>query len=201
MDALVIGKPNVGKSLFVVNFASYLGLKDLRMEMTDSDGLIRNQRIPLDRARRLLVSHLAHKTITVQSVQLEIAYGKTKRTLTMVDTVGISEGIHDDPEIRRAMSTTLARLEQSDVILHIVDASAVGQHRIESLGAVDDEIARYASLIRPYAILANKMDKTSSIEGFDLIRDRFRGLAVIGISALTRRGFREVKAFVYRHLA
>lgn len=201
MDALVIGKPNAGKSLFVVNFAAYLGLKDIRLEMIDRDGVQRHQRLPLDRARRQLVSRVAHKTGTVQSIEIDLAYGKTRRTLTMTDTVGIGEGIHQETAIRRAMAETLDQLGRSQLVLHLVDASAIGSGRIEAVGPVDDEIARYASLMGPYAILANKLDVPGAGDGLQRVRDRYRGLPVIGISALTRRGFREVKAFVFRHLA
>lgn len=201
METLIIGKPNVGKSLFLINFAAYLGLKQIRVSMTDSDGLVRRQQIPLDKARRQMVSHTVHKTTAVQTIDLEIAYGKSKRTLSMIDTVGVTDDIHQEASIRRAMAVTLDRMQRAQIILHIVDASAVSAHSIESPGAVDDEIANYASLLVPYVILANKMDKTHAADGLLAIRERFASVPVIAISALTRRGFREVKGFVFRHLA
>ncbi len=169
--------------------------------MTDGEGGAHHQRLPLERARHQLVSRAPHRTGVAHLIAIELADGKSRRTLTLVDTVGISEGIHDQLMVRRAMADTLDRLSHSHLVLHLVDACAVHTDRVEALGAVDDEIVRYASPNRPYAILANKMDAPGSADGLRLVRDRYRGLPVLGISALTRRGFREVKSFVFRHLA
>ncbi len=201
MEAFVIGKPNVGKSLFVVNFASYLGLREIRLQVAQSDGTVTVRKLSLEEARHKLVSHKAHKTMEMQEVTVGVAIGKTSRTLTLLDTVGISEGIHEDPEVRRAMATTLARLSSADLVLHMVDVSAVGYRASHAPGLVDDEIREYARLLGPYAVLANKMDKPDTAEFVRQLKNRYQDVSVIPVSALTRRGFREVKAFVFRHMA
>ncbi|WP_430626327.1 hypothetical protein [Sulfobacillus thermotolerans] len=70
MDALVIGKPNVGKSLFVLNFASYLGLREIRLDVMSSDDRVSVRRVSLEDAKRKLVSHTAHKTLLPRRVDL-----------------------------------------------------------------------------------------------------------------------------------
>lgn len=196
MQALIIGKPNTGKSLFAINFAAYLGLKEMRLEVADGEGRRRRQRLPLDEARLQLVSRLAHKTVHLQPLTVDVAWGRSKRTLTLMDTVGLTDTVHPDPAIRRAMAVTLERLTKADVILHVIDASAVHVRRPQTLGPVDDAIAHCAGLWGSYAILANKLDVPVAHEGLKWIKERYRTVPIIGISALTHKGFREVKTFV-----
>ena len=56
MELLIVGKPNVGKTLLMINFAAYLGLRELHLEVSEGDGVRRSQRLTTDRARRDLVS-------------------------------------------------------------------------------------------------------------------------------------------------
>ncbi|MCY0909569.1 GTPase [Sulfobacillus sp. hq2] len=200
MDALVIGKPNVGKSLFVLNFASYLGLREIRLDVMSSDDRVSVRRVSLEDAKRKLVSHTAHKTLLPRRVDLVLPNGKNPKHLSIIDTVGISEGIHHVADVRQAMASTLARISSADMVLHLVDVSRLGHKSIEAPGPVDEEIARYAKLLGPYAILANKVDKPGAADGVHQLREQFRGIPVIPISALTRRGFREVKALIFRYM-
>ncbi|MCY0881073.1 MAG: GTP-binding protein, partial [Firmicutes bacterium] len=109
----MIGKPNVGKSLFAVNFAAYLGVKELRMQVAAGDGIVHQQELPIDQARRQLVSHQYHKTLNLQEMAIDVAWGKSTRTLVLMDSVGIAEGIHEQAEIRQAMAATLEQLGKS----------------------------------------------------------------------------------------
>lgn len=198
MEALIIGKPNVGKSLFLINFAAYLGARELSLAVTDDDGVIRRRRLPFESARRQLVSPSPQKTAAVQPLECHVAaWTRAKRLLTLVDSPGIPEGIAADPATRRAVAVTLDRLDRSDLIFHILDATAArGQPDPET---VDDEIARYAPRLKPYAILANKMDRAPADDGLRVLRARYPGCPVLPVSAVTRQGFREVKAFLLRH--
>ncbi|PSR29742.1 50S ribosome-binding GTPase [Sulfobacillus thermosulfidooxidans DSM 9293] len=201
MEALVIGKPNVGKSLFVINFAAYLGVKEIRLQWTERKEIpTKKISLSLDEARHKLVSQKPHKTLTIQSMSIEIMTGRQKKTLWIVDSVGLTEGIHHQAEIRQAMANTLIRMGEANVILHMIDLSSVGSKRIESFGPLDDEMANYSKRIAPYLILGNKIDKPGAIDNLHAVREHFKGIPVIGVSALTRRGFKEVKAFTLRHL-
>lgn len=199
LNALVLGRPNAGKSLFFVNFAAYLGLREIRVEVLDGEGTARRQRFPIELARRQLVSHIAYKTTALQTIQVDLAIAKSTHTLTLTDTVGMTEEISSELLIRRAIAVTLSRLSQGPMVLHLVDASAVGYSSIESVSLVDDGIARYAGSIGTYAILATKMDKDTAKLGLDRLRERFAGYPIIPISGVTRRGFKDVKTFILRH--
>ncbi len=199
LEALVLGRPNAGKSLFLVNFAAYLGLKEIRVEVLDGEGRARHQRLSIELARRHLVSHTPYKTTALQTIHVDITTAKTAHRLTLTDTVGLTEEISGELVIRRAIAIALSRISQGPMVLHVVDASAVGYSAIETVSLVDDGIARYAGSISTYAILATKMDKESAKAGLERIRERFQGYPIIPISGITRRGFKDVKTFILRH--
>ncbi len=195
----MLGRPNAGKSLFVINFAAYLGLKEIRVEALDGDGTARRQRLAIDLARRQLVSHVPYKTMALQTVHIDLMGTKSKHALTLTDTVGITEEIPGELVVRRAIAIVLSRLSLGPMVFHIVDASAVGYSSIETVSLVDDGLARYAGSITTYAILATKMDKEGAKVGLDRLRERFQGYPIIPISGVTRRGFKDVKSFILRH--
>ncbi len=202
MDLLILGKPNVGKTLFMINLAAYLGLREIQLDVEDAEGRNRSQRLGLERARRELVSMRAPKTLLVQSVGLEASLGRQRVRLVVVDTPGISEGIPAGTHVRHQVALTLERLMSAALVFHVVDASAVGMRRVEAPGAFDWALMELGrNMAAAYLVVANKMDKPGSQEGLRQLKDRARGIALIGVSAVTRRGFRDVKSWMMRTLA
>jgi 50S ribosomal subunit-associated GTPase HflX len=121
--------------------------------------------------------------------------------LQLIDTVGLIDGIHSNIEIRKAISHTLTIVRVSDIILHIVDAASAGRDELpSSMGEVDYQLAQFAQLKRGYAILANKMDLPDAKEGLDKIKSEFSGNLIIPISALHKKGFKEVRTFVAHNI-
>lgn len=200
-NCLIVGKPNVGKTLFLVNFSEYLGLRLLEVSIQSADGTVSSVRVTPAEGRRDLVNPFPHKTTYLQSVAVILPRGKTRRSLLLVDTVGLPDGIHPDAAIRRAMVDTIRRIREARLVLHVMDvAKAAHDGAPEGPGDVDVQLARYLALRADYAILANKMDLPRARKGLFRITRLFPRYHIIPISALERRGFREVKAFVWRHL-
>ena len=199
-EALIIGKANAGKTLFLINFAEFLGARALKIAQTAADGRASDLRFAPVEARKSLVDAVPHKTRGLQAISVDFPSGKTSKTVGLTDTTGLTEGIHEDLEVRRSMAQTLGRLRTADIILHIIDASKVGEAgAVEAMGEVDLQIARYAPFRGPYGILANKMDLAWSRAGLARIAERFPGHRIIPISALERRGFREVRGFIWKY--
>lgn len=185
----------------MINFAAYLGLREIHIEVSDDEGRCRTQRLSLDRARRDLVSLYAPKTTALQSLMLDLPAGRHRIKLTVLDTPGIAEGISDDPAARHQLACTMERLLTAAVIFHVVDASAVGSRRPEAVGAFDAALMEFGRQREAYLVVANKMDKPGSHEGLRLFRDRYKHIPLIPVSSITRRGFRDLKVWMVRTLA
>jgi len=198
---VVVGKTNVGKTLFAVNFAEYLGARSLTLRRMGLEEGGRRQGYSNDGARRELVGPEPHRTLQIQALDLEMRAGKTRRAISVIDTPGLGDRIDPREEVRRGMAEAIRAIYEADLVLHLVDTSRVGDpSAIEAPGEVDYQIARFSRFKPGYVILANKMDLPSAKAGLTSLRQLFPGEYIIPMSALKRRGFDEVKAFVRRHL-
>lgn len=198
MDLLITGRPNVGKTLLMINFVGYLGLREIRAEVLESDGVRRTMRLSLDRARRDLVSLSAPKTTHLQAVTVELPVGRQRTRLVLLDTPGISGQISSTSAERRQTATTLERLMTATLIFHVVDASVVRYGRIPDFDAA---LAEYGRRHRHrYVMVANKMDRPGSHEGLKELKDHYKALTLVPVSSLTRRGFRDLRLWVVRTL-
>lgn len=200
-ECVIIGKTNVGKTLFVINFAEYLGCKILKVESVYPDGRQFERLFSIKEATLKLTDSNPHKTKCLHKINVTIPVGKKKKRVLIIDSCGLIEGIHPEEEIRKAISQTLALVRDSKIILHMIDASAVEKKgTLNSLGEVDYQIAQFAQLRSGYAILANKMDLLESKNGLNKLKGEFPANYIIPISALYKRGFKEVKDFVVRNV-
>ncbi|MDQ0189317.1 50S ribosome-binding GTPase [Alicyclobacillus cycloheptanicus] len=210
--SVVIGKTNVGKTLFCVHFAQYIGVKEMTWLLERADGRTEQVRMSPSRAEALLSGAMPHTTRCLQSICLEFARGKGSRQLLLTDTTGLVDGIHPEPELRAAMAQTLKAILDADVVLHLVDAASIGrrEQRDTHAGAedddgqesgwslLDDQIAQLGQEKDGYLILANKMDLGFAKAGYRALVKRFTKHRVIPISARYQSGFREVKQHVWR---
>ncbi|MGI6357203.1 MAG: GTPase domain-containing protein [Bacillota bacterium] len=194
-ECLVIGRTNVGKTAFVLNFAEYLGLSRAEIYFRYPDGFSTKQSFRLDVARRELIGSGQHKTRCLQGLELEIPAGKVKKRIVMTDSSGFADGIPDDETVRKAVAQTLMQVRQASLVLHMLDAASP-----EAIGEVDRQVARFAETRGGYFILANKMDLPGAREGLERIRTIFGNHLVLAISATQKKGFKEVKAIVARSL-
>ncbi|HET7559005.1 MAG TPA: GTPase [Limnochordia bacterium] len=198
---IVIGKTSVGKTVFTLNFAAYLGQREVEIAVTSADGATRRQRLPVAAAIRRLSGDAPHQTRALHAITLSLPAGKGEKRFDIVDTSGLIDGIHADAEIRRAMAQTLSAVREAQMILHVVDASAAGREgAVAAFGEVDFQVAHFAQMRGAYAILANKMDLPGAEKGLGVIRQEFVGHTILPISALHSDGFGEVKRFVWRAL-
>lgn len=196
---IVLGKTNVGKSLFVLSFAEYVGMRSITVTVREPNQPARTLTLPLRQTIEEWVTSDAHHTKALHEVKVQLPVGKGVKSFHLIDTSGLVEGIPKEAAIRRAMAQTLAAVREADLVLHIVDASAVGvEGAVEAVGEVDFQVAQFAQMKGAYLILANKMDLPEATRGLERLRREFAGHHVIPISALTKQGFREVKRHVWR---
>lgn len=207
--SVVIGKTNVGKTLFCVRFAQFVGVREMTWLVERTDGRTEQVRMTPKAAEQALSGVPPHRTRCLQSLCLDFARGKGTRQMLLTDTTGLVDGIHPESAIRMAMAQTLKAIMEADVILHIVDAAKIGRgdpaeaNRADADGAtgwseLDDQIAQLGTKKPGYLILANKMDLAFAKAGCRSLQKRFSKHRVVPISALHRSGFREVKQHVWR---
>lgn len=194
-QCLVIGRTNVGKTAFVLNFAEYLGVSRLDITFNYPDGFSTKQTFRIEHARQELVGRGPHQTRCLQSIELLVPAGKTKKNIRLTDSSGFSDGIPTDKAVRRAVAQTLLEIKQATLVLHMIDASSQA-----AIGEVDRQISSYADTRGGYVILANKMDLPQARDGLERIRNQFPNRLILPISALHKRGFKEVKAIVAQGL-
>lgn len=195
---LIVGKVNVGKTLFFLNFAEYLGLKNMEVTFRFPSGRTFNKSYRLDEARKELVGMGKNKTLCLQSVKIDVPVGKGKKKIDLVDTTGLVDGIHEENEVRRSMAQTISMLKNADLILHIIDGAQIYQKEdFQLLDDIDYQIAQFAQLKGAYAIVVNKMDLSGAEEGLEKLQKEYIGYHILPVSSLLKDGFKEVKAFVW----
>lgn len=199
-DCLVTGMTNVGKTCFVINFAEYMGLKELKLDIRQPAGFTSARSYSLVEARNQLVSTKKNFTREIQSVKMEVPVGKVYKELKIIDSCGLSEGIHPEEEIRLSMAHTIRLLRESNLIMHIIDLSNIKPEREEILLPIDKMIMDFASLEKNYVILANKIDLDFVKNNLKVLLEKYSTKKIIPISALYKQGFNEVKHLVLKNV-
>lgn len=198
MELLLIGRPHVGKTLLMINFAAYLGMSDIRVEVQDGDGRQMARRLTLDRARRELVSLSTPKTAQVHSLTVDVTSGRQRAEILLIDTPGVMEGIAPDSRDRHLAAQTIERLMRAALVFHVVDVSRVKSQCQEAGESFDRSLWEFGQRREGYLVVANKVDRPGSHEGLKFLRDECPGNAIIPVSCITRRGFRDLKMWVTR---
>jgi 50S ribosomal subunit-associated GTPase HflX len=190
--ALIIGRTNVGKTLFCIHFAEYLGLTNLGWWLEHSDGRTERRQMSVREAEAVLTNASPHFTQSLQSLQIEVPRGKVGYRLMLTDSTGLTDGIHPAPPLRNAMAQTLEALLDADVILHMVDAAQ------PSWDSLDQQIFAYGRRSKRYLVLANKIDLPTAKRGYRKLVRHVSQQLVLPVSALCGSGFREVRQCVWR---
>ena len=201
-QCLIIGQANVGKTAFALGFAEFLGVEKLEITFSYPDGFSTKQNYALSIAKQELVGPQPHKTRALQAMELSIPVGKGRKTVKLIDSAGLGNGVHEDPEVRRSMVQTLQAIRNADLILHMVDAAQVGRQEdeVQPLSEVDRQVVGFGQNNGQYVILANKMDQSSATKGLGRLQSSLPNQKIIPISALTQAGFKEVRIIVARSI-
>lgn len=197
---LLVGKPNVGKTSFFLNFASYLGVYKCELTFKDAEGRIIHKEYSIELAKKYLISQTPFKTKDICEINLSIPIYKGFQSFKLLDSSGLIDGISDNEDIRSSMTATIKALEETNIILHIIDASSIFMREINSISLIDDQINRYCKSKSSYCILSNKMDLEGSKKGYELLKNKYYDSYIIPISSVSGIGFKEVRMFVGRNL-
>jgi len=202
-QVLIVGRPQVGKTLFLINYAAYLGQQQLKLVRHEADQTVETVVLSPVQARTRLVGEGApHKTLALQHVAMNFPKAKGSVQIELCDTPGLVDTIPSDEQLRRGMAQAIRRIRQSHMVLHIVDATRLRQpsNVSDEVASIDEEIARFGLSRGGYVVLVNKIDLPGAQDAPRRARALFPGHLIIGVSALTSRGFKEVTRVVRRYL-
>ncbi|MBA2434098.1 MAG: GTPase ObgE [Chthoniobacterales bacterium] len=122
------------------------------------------------------------------------------RRATVADIPGLIEGAHQNLGLGHAF---LRHITRCRLLLFVLDmAGSEGRHPIEDLQHLRREIALYDARLslRPWSIVANKMDLPEAAENLDAVRRRFPDRQILPVSAKEKEGIEELKNALDRRL-
>jgi hypothetical protein len=199
--ALIVGQSNAGKTLLMIRLAERFGIRSLRLESGGCEPL--HRRFPADlstgRAVEVLTGPALNQTRSLQGVSLpgSVRRGLRFHRVRIVDSVGLSDRIHPDAQIRKGMADTLRELRRASIILHVVDAERISSAGLKrGFAEVDYQVMQYGCANGRYAMIVNKADLPGASRGVAELRNGFPAVRMIPVSARTGLGLDKVKRFI-----
>jgi GTP-binding protein len=132
---------------------------------------------------------------TLQPMVGVMEFNPTRRG-TIADIPGIIEGAHANIGLGHQF---LRHIMRCRLLMFVVDtAGSEGRDPITDLETLRKEISLYSDELakRPWCILANKMDLPGSEENLDVIKDRFKRVKILPISAESGLGMDKLRKFL-----
>lgn len=191
INLVAVGASRVGKTLFCINFAEYLGAKNLCY--TENGPLGRNRGVVLPHdARNLMVHPGPRCNGVVRTFAVNLPLGNPRR-IALVDTASLKAKTPLPRSERVKLILTLQALEEANAVLYLVDLSCGDPAHLDF--AMEAGL-RLADLCRrsakPFFTLGSKCDLAPSAR--DLLRVPFSpGGKLIPVSSLTREGFPQLR--------
>jgi len=193
LKILIVGKPNVGKTLFVLQMAKMYKVENLVCTIVHHNGQRYKKKINIQEGFMKLVSDKANHTLNIHEFVLPVKKGKGKVEICLLDSCGILPIIHHQDQVREGIAQTLQHFKQASAMFHIVDSS---NYITDNL--IDQEIYEFGLQQNNYLILANKIDIDSGQLTIPRIKSDFTKAIVVPISAKTNEGLEEVMKYVSR---
>ena len=193
MKILIVGQPNVGKTLFIIQMAKKYNIDHLTYTFVHHNGHKYKKRISMNEGLSRLVSDKANHTLNIHDFTIPVKKGKGQIEISLMDSCGILPIIHHMDYIREGMAQTLQQFKQVSAIFHVMDSSTYVPENL-----IDQEIYDFGLQQSNYLILANKVDLDSGQLAIPRIKNDYSKAIVVPISAKTGEGIEEVKKYVSR---
>mgnify|MGYP002409534442 CR=1 FL=1 len=183
---LITGRTNAGKTLFLLNYAEYMGYKNIKINFkTDSRENIKEKSISYFRDTIVSSSPYTTKSLQIANINL------SNKNNVFIDSPAISSSISYEQSVRNGMAQTLSLIRENNLILHIIDASCILNYK--DIDDVDMAMYKLGKKRGNYIVLANKADIKGSIMGVNVLSENLVGVKIIKISALNKTGFNNVR--------
>lgn len=124
-----------------------------------------------------------------------IPFGPNRRG-TLADIPGLIEGAHDNVGLGHDF---LRHIMRCRILLFVVDtAGTEGRDPVQDLETVRTEVSLYSKELakRPWHVIANKMDAEGSEENLARLKERFKRVKILPVSAETGQGMDKLVEFL-----
>ncbi len=114
----------------------------------------------------------------------------------MADIPGLIEGAHDNVGLGHDF---LRHIMRCRVLLFVLDtAGSEGRDPVADLETLRTEISLYSAELakRPWCIIANKVDLPEAAEFLPTLKDRFKRVKILPISAETGEGMDKLRKYL-----
>ncbi len=199
----MLGKTNAGKTLLTLRLAEMFGLRRISLSFVEPSQASYCYTYSCHEAKKHLVSSTCHHTKSLQKIPVRVPLGKGSIGCELVDTPGLTAGIHPTLQIRQGMVQTLTQLKTASLILHILDVASLPRSiPLRESSPFDFQLMRFGVLRAGYVLLGNKIDVVPREEMLirSFLTEEVQGVRVFLVSALTRFGLTEVHRYICYYL-
>jgi GTP-binding protein len=136
---------------------------------------------------------------TLQPMIGVIHFGEHRRG-TLADIPGLIEGASQNIGLGHDF---LRHIMRCRTLLFVVDtAGTEGRDPIEDLETVRKEVKLYSDELakRPWIIIANKLDAEGAEENFERLKERFKRIKIIPVSAQTGQGMDKLREYLDKQI-
>lgn len=143
---------------------------------------------------------IADYPFTTLTPTLGVAQAGWGEPFVVADIPGLIEGAHKGVGLGTRF---LRHVERTRVLVHLIDLSIIDpQNPLVEYETINQELASYSSQLikKPQIVVLNKMDLPGTKEAARAFRAAVNNREVMQISAVTRKGVRELTAMMIKYL-
>ncbi|MDZ4287778.1 MAG: GTPase ObgE [Prosthecobacter sp.] len=143
---------------------------------------------------------IANYPFTTLQPMIGVVHLAPNRRCTLADIPGLIEGAHENIGLGHDF---LRHIMRCRVLLFVVDAAGTeGRDPVADLETVRKEVSLYSKELskRPWAIIANKIDLEGADQHVENLKDRFKRVKILPVSAETGLGMDKLRAFLDKQI-
>ncbi len=143
---------------------------------------------------------IANYPFTTLQPMVGVIHFNDNRRGTMADIPGLIEGAHQNIGLGHDF---LRHIMRCRVLLFVVDAGGTeGRDPVSDLETVRKEVSLYSKELskRPWCIIANKLDVEGAEQHVENLKERFKRVKILPISAETGLGMEKLRTFLSKEI-